>query len=240
MTNEGDEMVNIEDEKIDVGDAVASFVAWVFMTGVALITFGFISDAKIIEGADWNVVTIGFMLIVWLLGAMWVIGVAVLWLLLLTRWIVPLFQGLWKLAIRVGDAISTLDANISSVADRKKAASNLSVQIAGDNAVQVQTAGRSHLDMPVFPAGVEDRIELLDILRRRRDRFAKQIAFWERMDDRKYRDIQIIGLTETGLTYGAHIPIKCIDVELLLEVLKTAQAEYEYQIVVLEAEIRDF
>lgn len=123
---------------------------------------------------------------------------------------------------------------LSSLACQLSSQYNSQTQITGDNAVQVQSVGQSHLDLPVFPASLEDRKEFLNMLRRRRDKFEKQVAFWESMQDRKYHDIQIIGLTEMGQAYGMQMSMESVDVELLLEVLRATAAEYDRQIAILK------
>ena len=83
-------------------------------------------------------------------------------------------------------------------------------------------------------ADLAEKQRLLGVLSGRRARFGRQIDFWERMQDRKYRDIQIIGLTEMGCAYGRQMSMERVDVELLLEVLKATVAEYDRQIAILK------
>lgn len=79
-----------------------------------------------------------------------------------------------------------------------------------------------------------ERQRTLEALQSRRARFGHQIAFWESMENKKYRDIQIIGLTEMGCAYGMQMNMESVDVELLLEVLKATAAEYDRQIAILK------
>jgi hypothetical protein len=79
-----------------------------------------------------------------------------------------------------------------------------------------------------------ERQRVLEALQSRRARFGHQIVFWESMQDRKYHDIQIIGLTKMGHAYGMQMSMKSVDVELLLEVLKATAAEYDRQIAILK------
>ena len=83
-------------------------------------------------------------------------------------------------------------------------------------------------------AYLAEKQRLLGVLSGRRARFGRQIDFWERLQDRKYRDIQIIGLTEMGCAYGRQMSMERVDVELLLEVLKATVAEYDRQIAILK------
>lgn len=84
-----------------------------------------------------------------------------------------------------------------------------------------------------------ERQRVLEALQSRRARFVKQIAFWENMQDSKYRDIQIIGLTEMGYVYVMEMCPESVDTELLLEVLKATAAEYDHQIAVLKAQFEE-
>lgn len=79
-----------------------------------------------------------------------------------------------------------------------------------------------------------ERQRTLEALQSRRARFGRQIAFWESMENKKYQDIQIIGLTEMGCAYGMQMSMESVDVELLLEVLKATAAEYDRQIAILK------
>lgn len=79
-----------------------------------------------------------------------------------------------------------------------------------------------------------ERQRVLEALQSRRARLGHQIAFWESMQNKKYRDIQIIGLTEMGQAYGMQMSMESVDVELLLEVLKATAAEYDRQIAILK------
>lgn len=79
-----------------------------------------------------------------------------------------------------------------------------------------------------------ERQRVLEALQSRRARFGHQIVFWESMQNRKYRDIQIIGFTEMGHAYGMEMCLKSVDTELLLEVLKATAAEYDRQIAILK------
>lgn len=78
-----------------------------------------------------------------------------------------------------------------------------------------------------------ERQRVLEAVQSRRARLGHQIAFWESMQNKKYRDIQIIGLTEMGQAYGMQMSMESVDVELLLEVLKATAAEYDRQIAIL-------
>lgn len=84
------------------------------------------------------------------------------------------------------------------------------------------------------PVDIAEKQRLLGVLSGRRARFERQIDFWESMGDKKYRDIQIIGLTEMGQDYGMQMSMESVDVELLLEVLKATAAEYDRQIAILK------
>lgn len=79
-----------------------------------------------------------------------------------------------------------------------------------------------------------ERQRTLEALQSRRARFGHQIAFWESMQNKKYRDIQIIGFTEMGHAYVMEMSMESVDVELLLEVLKATAAEYDRQIAILK------
>lgn len=83
-------------------------------------------------------------------------------------------------------------------------------------------------------ADLAEKQRLLGVLSERRARFGHQITFWESMQNKKYRDIQIIGLTEMGCAYGMQMNMESVDVELLLEVLKATAAEYDRQIAILK------
>lgn len=82
-----------------------------------------------------------------------------------------------------------------------------------------------------------ERQRVLEALQSRRARFGHQIAFWESMQNRKYRNIQIIGFTEMGHAYGMEMCLKSVDTELLLEVLKATAAEYDRRIAILKEEM---
>lgn len=84
-----------------------------------------------------------------------------------------------------------------------------------------------------------ERQRVLEVLQSRRARFGKQIEFWESMQNRKYRDIQIIGFTEMGYVYVMETNPASVDTELLLEVLRATAAEYDRQIAILEAEFEE-
>lgn len=88
--------------------------------------------------------------------------------------------------------------------------------------------------VPLSSADISEKQRLLGVLSGRRARFERQIDFWESMGDKKYRDIQIIGLTEMGQDYGMQMSMESVDVELLLEVLKATAAEYDRQIAILK------
>lgn len=88
--------------------------------------------------------------------------------------------------------------------------------------------------VPLSSADLSENQRLLGVLSGRRARFERQIAFWDSMKDKKYRDIQIIGLTEMGQDYGMQMSMESVDVELLLEVLKATAAEYDRQIAILK------
>lgn len=88
--------------------------------------------------------------------------------------------------------------------------------------------------VPLSSADISENQRLLGVLSVRRARFERQIDFWESMGDKKYRDIQIIGLTEMGQDYGMQMSMESVDVELLLEVLKATAAEYDRQIAILK------
>ena len=92
----------------------------------------------------------------------------------------------------------------------------------------VVAAEQAHITDPF------ERQRVLEALQSRRARFVKQIAFWESMQNKKYRDIQIIGLIEMGCAYGMQMSMERVDVELLLEVLKATAAEYDRQIAILK------
>lgn len=83
-------------------------------------------------------------------------------------------------------------------------------------------------------ADLAENQRLLEVLSERRARFGHQIAFWERVQDRKYHYIQIVGLTEMNQVYGMQMYMESVDVELLLEVLKATAAEYDRQIAILK------
>lgn len=84
------------------------------------------------------------------------------------------------------------------------------------------------------PVDIAENQRLLGVLSERRARFGRQIAFWESMQNKKYCDIQIIGLTEMRQAYGMQMSMESVDVELLLEVLKATAAEYDRQIAILK------
>lgn len=84
-----------------------------------------------------------------------------------------------------------------------------------------------------------ERQRVLEALQSRRARLGHQIAFWESMQNKKYRDIQIIGLTEMGQAYGMEMRLESVDTELLLEVLKATAAEYDRQIAILKAQFEE-
>lgn len=84
-----------------------------------------------------------------------------------------------------------------------------------------------------------ERQRALEALQRRRARFGHQIAFWESMQNKKYRDIQIIGFTEMGHAHGMEMRLETVDTELLLEVLKATAAEYDRQIAILKAQFEE-
>ena len=92
----------------------------------------------------------------------------------------------------------------------------------------VVAAEQAHITDPF------ERQRVLEALQSRRARLGHQIAFWESMQNKKYRDIQIIGLTEMGQAYGMQMSMESVDVELLLEVLKATAAEYDRQIAILK------
>ena len=54
------------------------------------------------------------------------------------------------------------------------------------------------------------------------------------MKDKKYLDIQLIGLTDMNQAYEMQMSMESVDVELLLEVLKATAAEYDRQIAILK------
>lgn len=98
----------------------------------------------------------------------------------------------------------------------------------GNGGSEVVAAEQAHITDPF------ERQRVLEALQSRRARFGHQITFWESMENKKYRDIQIIGLTEMGCAYGMQMSMERVDVELLLEVLKATAAEYDRQIAILK------
>lgn len=98
----------------------------------------------------------------------------------------------------------------------------------GNGGSGVVAAEQAHITDPF------EKQRVLEALQSRRARFVKQIAFWESMQNKKYRDIQIIGLTEMGQAYGMQMSMESVDVELILEVLRATAAEYDRQIAILK------
>lgn len=84
-----------------------------------------------------------------------------------------------------------------------------------------------------------ERQRVLEALQSRRARFGNQIEVWESIQNRKYRDTQIIGFTEMGHAYVIKMNLESVDTELLLEVLKATAAEYDRHIDILEAQFEE-